>query len=85
MQQPRTLWRCVCTQLSGLFGLLVVYGCYAVVLTPEFRFLLRLILSGWALFRLSQVIPAIRALKQTDSKPLATSRYGHFFLRCKAP
>ena len=70
---------------TGLVALLVVVLGYAVVSTPTFRPVLRLILSGWALFRLGRAIPAMRVLQQTHSKPLATSRYGDFFLRRKAP
>lgn len=76
----------VCLYLTtGFFVCLVSHFGYAVVALRELRPALRLVLSGWALLRLYRSIPAMRILKQTQSMPLNTSRYGDFFLRRKKP
>jgi hypothetical protein len=44
-------------------------------------YMLRLVLSTWAFWRLYRAIPAMRLLQQEQAFPLSMSRYGEFFLR----
>ena len=64
----------VCAGLSLYFGVLVVSGW-----TPYY--MLRLVLSTWACWRLYRAIPAMRLLQQEQAFPLPMSRYGELFLR----
>jgi hypothetical protein len=64
----------VCAGLSLYFGALVVSGW-----TPYY--MLRLVLSTWALWRFYHAIPAMRLLQQEQAFPLPMSRYGELFLR----
>jgi hypothetical protein len=69
---------------TGVFAGLTGYLFYMGVSHGTLRPLLRLLLSGWAVFLLCRALPAMQVLKQTQSKPLQTSRFGEFFLRHKA-
>jgi hypothetical protein len=60
--------------LSLYFGALVVSGW-----TPYY--MLRLVLSTWALWRLCRAIPAMQFLQQEQAFPLPMSRYGELLLR----
>ena len=64
----------VCAGLSLYFGALVVSGWIPY-------YLLRVVLSTWALWRLYRAIPAMRLLQQEGAFPLPMSRYGELFLR----
>ena len=44
-------------------------------------YMLRLVLSTWACWRLYRAIPAMRLLQQEQAFPLPMSRYGELFLR----
>lgn len=68
---------------TGVFALLASYSAYSLVTWPAWRPAVRLTLSGWAIWRLGQAMSAMRVLQRTNSRPLATSRYGDFFLRRK--
>jgi hypothetical protein len=64
----------VCAGLSVYFGALLESRW-----TPYY--MLRLVLSLWAFWRLYRAIPAMRLLQQEGAFPLPMSRYGEFFLR----
>jgi len=64
----------VCGGLSLYYGVLVVSGW-----TPYY--LLRLVLSTWAFWRLYRAMPAMQFLQQAQAFPLPMSRYGELFLR----
>ena len=64
----------LCAGLSLSFGVLVV-----ATWTPYY--MLRLVLSAWAFWRLYHAIPAMRLLQQEGAFPLPMSRYGELFLR----
>jgi len=64
----------ICAGLSLYCSVLVVSGW-----TPYY--MLRLVLSTWALWRLSRAIPAMQLLQQAQAFPLPMSRYGERFLR----
>jgi hypothetical protein len=64
----------VCAGLSLYCGALVVS-----VWTPYY--MLRLLLSTWACWRLYRAIPAMRLLQQEQAFPLPMSQYGAFCLR----
>jgi hypothetical protein len=64
----------VCAGLSLYCGALVVSGW-----TPYY--ILRLVLSTWAFWRLYHAIPAMRLLQQEGAFPLPMSRYGELFFR----
>jgi hypothetical protein len=64
----------LCAGLSLYFGALVVSDW-----TPYY--MLRLVLSAWAFWRLCCAIPAMRLLQQEGAFPLPMSRYGALFLR----
>ena len=63
----------ICAGLSLYCSVLVVSGW-----TPYY--MLRLVLSTWALWRLSRAIPAMQLLQQEQAFPLPMSRYGELFL-----
>ena len=63
----------VCAGLSLYCGALVVSAW-----TPYY--MLRLLLSTWACWRLYRAIPAMRLLQQEQAFPLPMSRYGELFL-----
>ena len=64
----------ICAGLSLYFGVLLGSGW-----TPYY--MLRLVLSTWAFWRLYRAIPAMRLLQQAQAFPLPMSRYGELFLR----
>jgi hypothetical protein len=64
----------ICAGLSLYFGVLVVLGW-----TPYY--MIRLVLSTWACWRLYRAIPAMQLLQQERGFPLPMSRYGELFLR----
>jgi hypothetical protein len=64
----------VCAGLSLYFGALVVSGWKPY-------YMLRVVLSTWAFWRLYRAIPAMRLLQQEGAFPLPMSRYGELFLR----
>ncbi len=64
----------VCAGLSLYCGVLVVSAW-----TPYY--MLRLVLSTWACWRLYCAIPAMQLLQQEGAFPLPMSRYGVLFLR----
>jgi hypothetical protein len=64
----------VCAGLSLYFGALVVSGWIPY-------YMLRVVLSAWALWRLYCAIPAMRLLQQEGAFPLPMSRYGELFFR----
>ena len=64
----------VCVGLSLYCGVLVVSEW-----TPYY--MLRLVLSTWACWRLYCAIPAMQLLQQEGAFPLPMSRYGTLFLR----
>ena len=64
----------LCAGLSLYFGVLVVSGW-----TPYY--MLRVVLSAWAFWRLYRAIPAMQLLRQEGAFPLPMSRYGELFLR----
>jgi hypothetical protein len=64
----------VCAGLSLYFGALLVSGW-----TPYY--MLRLVLSAWAWWRLYRALPAMQILQQEQAFPLPMSSYGAFFLR----
>jgi hypothetical protein len=64
----------ICAGLSLYCGVLVVSGW-----TPYY--MLRLVLSTWAFWRLYRAIPAMQLLQQEQAFPLPMSRYGELFLR----
>ena len=64
----------ICVGLSLYFGVLVVSEW-----TPYY--MLRLVLSTWACWRLYRAIPAMQLLQQERAFPLPMSRYGERFLR----
>jgi hydrogenase/urease accessory protein HupE len=64
----------VCAGLSLYFGALLVSEW-----TPYY--MLRLVLSTWACWRLYRAIPAMGLLQQERAFPLPMSRYGELFLR----
>jgi hypothetical protein len=63
----------ICAGLSLYCSVLVVSGW-----TPYY--MLRLVLSTWALWRLSRALPAMQLLQQEQAFPLPMSRYGELFL-----
>src|SRR5215475_10837664 len=63
----------ICAGLSLYCGVLVVSGW-----TPYY--MLRLVLSTWACWRLYRAIPAMQLLQQEGAFPLPMSRYGEIFL-----
>jgi hypothetical protein len=69
---------------TGVFAGSTGYLLYMGVPHGTLRPLVRLLLSGWAVFLRCRAIPAMQALQQTQSKPLQTSRCGEFFLRRQA-
>jgi hypothetical protein len=64
----------VCGGLSLYFGALLGSGWKPY-------YVLRVVLSTWAFWRLYRAIPAMRLLQQEGAFPLPMSRYGAFFLR----
>jgi len=64
----------ICAGLSLYCGVMVVSGW-----TPYY--MLRLVLSAWAFWRLYRAIPVMRLLQQAQAFPLPMSRYGALFLR----
>jgi hypothetical protein len=66
---------------TGLFMWFTGYALVRLVPAPGVLPVLRLGLSGLALYGLGRSIPAMRTLKQTGSTPVQSSRYGDFFLR----
>ena len=64
----------VCAGLSLYCGVLVVSGWKPY-------YMLRLVLSTWACWRLYRAIPAMQILQQEGAFPLPMSRYGKLFLR----
>jgi len=64
----------VCAGLCLYFGVLVVSE-----RTPYYT--LRVMLSGWAFWRLYRAIPAMQLLQQERAFPLPMSRYGERVLR----
>jgi hypothetical protein len=64
----------ICAGLSVYFGVLL-----GARWTPYY--MLRLVLSAWAFWRLYRAIPAMRLLQQEQAFPLPMSRYGELFLR----
>jgi hypothetical protein len=64
----------VCGGLSLYFGALVVSGWMPY-------YMLRVVLSTWACWRLYRAIPAMRLLQQEGAFPLPMSRYGELFFR----
>jgi hypothetical protein len=64
----------VCAGLSLYFGALVVSWWIPY-------YMLRVVLSTWACWRLYRAIPAMRLLQQEGAFPLPMSRYGELVLR----
>ena len=64
----------ICAGLSLYCGVLLVSGW-----TPYY--MLRLVLSAWACWRLYRAIPAMQLLQQEGAFPLPMSRYGELFVR----
>lgn len=68
----------------GLFVGLMGYFFAVGVSHGTLRSVVRFLLSGWAVFLLCRALPAMYVLKQTQTKPLPTSRFGELFLRRRA-
>ena len=68
----------------GVFAGLTGYFFAVGVSHGTLRSVVRFLLSGWAVFLLCRALPAMYVLKQTQTKPLQTSRFGELFLRRRA-
>jgi len=67
---------------TGVFTLYTARGLYSAISQTTLYYGVRVLLNGWALYRLGRAIPAMSVLHQTHTVPLRISRYGAFFRRC---
>jgi len=72
---------CLYVAMAVCAGLSLYCGALLVLLGWTPSYMLRLVLSAWAFWRLYRAIPAMQLLQQEGVFPLPMSRYGELFLR----